>query len=61
MATIMPQSELLRKAVKYVSDEQKDNPGKKLFAIIDDASMRFNLSPIDGEALRRIFTEPLRQ
>ena len=60
MATIMPQSELLRRAVQYVSDEQKDNPDKKLFAIIDDASMRFNLSPIDGEALRRIFS-PLKQ
>lgn len=56
MATVMPQSELLRRAVKYVSDERGDNPEKKLAAIIDDASMRFNLSPLDSEALSRLFS-----
>lgn len=57
MTTVMPQSELLRRAVQYVSDEKSDNPDKKLAAILDDASMRFNLSPLDGEALYRLFTE----
>lgn len=57
MATVMPQSELLRRAVKYVSDERADNPEKKLASIIDDASMRFNLSPLDSEALHRLFIQ----
>lgn len=57
MATVMPQSELLRRAVKYVSDEQQDSPEKKLADILDDASMRFNLSPLDSEALNRLFTQ----
>ena len=57
MATVMPQSELLRRAVQYVSDEKNDNPDKRLSAILDDASMRFNLSPLDSEALNRLFTE----
>lgn len=53
--TIMPQSELLRRAVSYVSETLRDCPGKKLPEIIDEASMRFNLSPLDGEALQRLF------
>jgi hypothetical protein len=56
MATIMPQSELLRRAVAYVSEERGDNPGKRLSEILDDASMRFNLSPLDSEALYRLFS-----
>ena len=56
MSTIMPQSELLRRAVSFINDTQKDEPTKKLTDIIDDASMRFNLSPLDTEALQRIFT-----
>ncbi len=55
MSTIMPPSELLRRAVSYVSDEQKENPEKKLSAILDDAAMRFNLSPLDAGALERLF------
>lgn len=57
MATVMPQSELLRRAVKYVSDERGDNPDKKLHAILDEAAMRFNLSPLDSDALHRLFSK----
>jgi hypothetical protein len=56
MATIMPQSELLRRAVAYVGEERADNPDKKLSDLLDDASMRFNLSPLDSEALYRLFS-----
>ena len=55
MPTIMPQSELLRRAVSYVNDSLKDQPGKAIHAVIDDAAMRFNLSPLDAEALQRLF------
>lgn len=56
MATIMPQSELLRRAVSYVNDTQKEEPSKKITDIVDDAAMRFNLSPLDSDALLRLFT-----
>jgi hypothetical protein len=56
MSPIMPQSELLRRAVQYVNDTRTDNPEKSLAAVIDDAAMRFNLSPLDGEALYRLFS-----
>ena len=56
MATILPHSELLRRAVSYVNDTRIDSPERKLASIIDEAAMRFNLSPLDGEALQRLFS-----
>ena len=56
MATVISQSELLRRAVTYVNDERKDNPKRALAGILDEAAMRFNLSPLDGEALYRLFS-----
>jgi hypothetical protein len=56
MSPIMPQSELLRRAVQYVNDARTDFPEKSLAAVIDEAAMRFNLSPLDGDALYRLFS-----
>ena len=56
MPTIIPHSELLRRAVAHVSDARAENPKKKLSEILDEACMRFNLSPVDGEALQRLFS-----
>ena len=58
MSTIMPQSELLRRAVAYVNDARKDHPEKSLYTHIDDAAMRFNLSPLDAASLQQLFEQP---
>jgi len=50
-----PQSELLRKAFAYVNDALKEQPEKSLHEHIDDAAMRFNLSPVDAASLLRLF------
>lgn len=55
MPTVMPQSELLRRALQYVNDAKQDYPDKTLPQILDEAGMRFNLSPVDAEALYRLF------
>lgn len=55
MSTIMPHSELLKRAVAYVNDARQDSPDKHIAVILDEAAMRFNLSPADGEALQRLF------
>ena len=55
MSTVMPHSELLKRALSYVNDAKQDNPDKHISAILDEAAMRFNLSPADGEALQRLF------
>ena len=56
MPTIMPQSELLRKAVVFVDESRRDEPGANLGKLLDEAGMRFNLSPLDSEALWRLFS-----
>lgn len=55
MPTVMPHSELLKRALGYVNDARQDDPGKPISIILDEAAMRFNLSPADGEVLQRLF------
>ncbi|NDV19106.1 hypothetical protein GO013_06695 [Pseudodesulfovibrio sp. JC047] len=57
MTTIMPQSEQTRKAIAWVS-EKIDVPSESVPAsFIEEAAMRFNLSPKDVEFLQRFFTK----
>ena len=49
--SIQPKGEDLRKAVKWVSDERQFNPGKELKTLIEEACMKFDLSPKDEEFL----------
>ncbi len=55
--TIQPKGEDLRKAVKWVSEERKYNPGKELKALIEEACLKFNLSPVDADFLLRTLQE----
>lgn len=57
MTTIVPQGEDLRKAVKWVSEERQSRPQKKLAKLIEEANMKFDLSPADGEFLFKFFKE----
>ncbi len=54
MPTLMPSSELLRRAVVFIDETRREHPEKKFADILDEAAMRFNLSPLDCEALARI-------
>ncbi|HET6462149.1 MAG TPA: hypothetical protein VFG29_15320 [Syntrophales bacterium] len=51
MATIMPEGEAIRKAVKWISDKLLDDPNKTVQKLINEAVMRFDLSPKDAEFL----------
>jgi len=53
MATVQPQGENLRKAVKWISEERKYNPGKTLSGLIEKACLKFDLSPMDAEYLSK--------
>ncbi len=57
MTTIMPQSEMCRKAVAWVDEELRNQPGAKLSKLIEEAALRFNLGPSDCEFLDRFFKE----
>lgn len=54
MATIMPQNELLRRALVFISDQMKEKPDLSLNALLDEAGMRFNLGPSDCQDLERL-------
>ena len=56
MTTILPQGELMRRAVKWI-DEQRAETGKSVTALLDMAALRFNLSPNDATFLENFFKE----
>ena len=55
--SIQPKGEDLRKAVKWVSEKRKHEHVEDLKQLVDDACLKFNLSPKDAEFLSRFVTE----
>ncbi len=43
--SIFPEGEDLRKAVQWISAERMGNPSSKIKALVEQASLQFNLSP----------------
>lgn len=57
MATIIPHSQLVAKAVEYVLAQLAEKPQKSIVALLDEAAMRFNLSPVEAESLLRLLQD----
>lgn len=57
MATVEPAGEELRKAVKWISEARQDEPDKKLSKLIEEACMKFDLTPVDAEFLQKTLKE----
>ena len=51
MHDLLPEGEALRKAVRFVSDAIRSDPGRPLGPLIDEAARRFDLSPRESELL----------
>lgn len=51
MPTLQPEGDDLRKAVKWISDERKFGTDKNGVALVEEACLKFNLSPKDAEYL----------
>lgn len=51
--SIQPEGEELRKAVTWINAERLDQPHKSLSQLVEEAGLRFNLSPKDAEYLMR--------
>jgi len=60
MSSILPPGENVRKAAAFIAETRKETPLRPLSSILDEAGMRFNLTPLDGEALQRLFTDAAR-
>ncbi len=55
--SILPEGEKLNKAIKWISDERLDNPEARLFKLIEEACLKFDLPPKDEEFLIHVLTE----
>lgn len=53
----MPHSELLRRALEWIMAERGIHPHKPLRALLDEAGMRFNLTPNDDLALHNLLKD----
>jgi hypothetical protein len=55
--SILPEGEQLRRAVRWISDERQEKKDANLAKLIDEACVKFDLSPTDAEFLIRFFAE----
>lgn len=56
MTTIMPQGELMRKAVSWIAERRRET-GESLPGAVEKAAAQFNLSPKDVDFLKKFFSE----
>jgi hypothetical protein len=57
MPTIIPEGERVRQAVKFISAERMQDDKKSIRKLIQEASLRFNLSPKEEEELVNFYKE----
>jgi len=55
MSAIMPKGEKLRQAVKWISENRKEDESASISLLIEKAALQFNLSPKDEEFLRNFY------
>lgn len=47
----------IKQATKWINDQLHDNPSADIVNLIDEASRRFNLTPLDADFLYRHMRE----
>ena len=57
MTTIQPEGERLRKAVKWIAEEEKSGSSKSRRELMEEAALSFNLTPMEEEYLSRSFDD----
>lgn len=57
MTTIMPDGDTIRNAVKWISEQRQESPETPVQRWVDQAGMRFNLSPKEQDFLSRFCKE----
>ncbi len=57
MSNIQPQGEEIRKAVKWVAEQLEYPSQKSLATILEQAGLRFDLSPLEMEFLQRFYSQ----
>ena len=57
MTTVQPEGEMIRKAVLWISEEKQASPEKNRLKLLEEASIKFNLSPVEEDYLVKL-TKP---
>lgn len=57
MSDVLPQGEELRKAVKWIDANLEEEPERSLGKLAEEASVRFDLSPLQADFLMRFLRE----
>ncbi len=57
MTTIKPEEEKIRRATKWLVEERKYSQDKSPAKLIEEACMKFDLSPKDAEFLQRFMKD----
>jgi len=52
-----PQGDSLRNAVRWISAERQEKPDTPMHKLIDRASTKFNLNPLESSSLERLLKE----
>jgi hypothetical protein len=55
--TVQPEGESLRKAVKWISEEEKAGSTRSRQQLMEAACLKFNLTPMEAEYLARSLKE----
>ncbi|HTU58732.1 MAG TPA: hypothetical protein VMF89_09865 [Polyangiales bacterium] len=55
---ILPEGEHVRRAVRWISDQRRDEPGQDSLKLVGEASFRFDLSPLEEEWMLHTFARP---
>jgi hypothetical protein len=59
MTTIQPQGENIRKAIKWISEERQAGTATSNNRLVEQAAVKFNLSPNEVEFLTKFVKEEL--
>jgi hypothetical protein len=55
MTNIMPEGDAIRNAVKWISAAHQEQPAPPIRDLIQQAILRFDLSPLESEFLARFY------
>lgn len=55
MSTVLPQSESLRRAVKWISEELKIDEKQDKNKLLNEATLKFDLTPNEGNFLYNMY------
>ncbi len=57
MASVMPEGDAIRKAVKWISEFMQEKPDIHINELINRAVLKFDLSPKDTEFLMKFYKD----